>query len=314
MATKSTNTQGNPYHDEATGEFTSADGASSKEAAIQPNGQTAQKPKLRFKLNANVQDIRDNLSRSKQVSSIPMLWSARDIDDRIEEFLPESVVKSVDSYFGKFSTPYKYFNLRTDPDQHCGVNIFAACIGKKRWANNYMKLIDQAEYDRLTANGRFRKLWRGLTGKSHEHCVLIADSYSSVENEMIYGSTGGTCYGIAVYASSYYNTAKGYANSRPENVMTLALDTGGRTMPYRSICKIRDDLASRKDSIVQRVEKVFLNNGIEPSRAANMARSFGITLGDEGFVAMLCGVEWYTDNDDYHMIENIGRVCRLRGF
>ena len=41
-----------------------------------------------------------------------------------------------------------------------------------------------------------------------------------------------------------------------------------------------------------------------------MATSFGITIGDEGFVAMLCGVEWYKSGT-YHMIENLGAMYRL---
>ena len=73
MATKSTNTQGNPYHDDETGEFTSPDSASSKtekvEKATEPQ---ISKTFSRFKLKGNVEDVRHNLQKSTQLSSIPI--------------------------------------------------------------------------------------------------------------------------------------------------------------------------------------------------------------------------------------------------
>lgn len=320
MATKSTNTQGNPYHDESTGEFTSPDGVGTKESDIDAKNNLSQQntpspsvKSFKFKFKGNVEEIKNDLHKSHQVASIPFLMSSRDIEEHLEEFFPPEIVKSIDSQFGKFSVPYKYFNLRTDPEQRCGVNIFHACIGKKRWKNNYIKLIDKNKYYELGSQPSFKSLHRGLTGRTFDECKTIADSYSSKENEMIYGSSGGTCYGIAFYSSIYWNEAKQYAGGRGNQVMDLVLDTqNSKTMSYNSICQIRNDLAMNKDSIVARVEKIFLNNGIEPSKAKQMARSFGITMNDEGFVAMLCGVEWYTNGSTYNMIENIGRLYRWR--
>ena len=148
MAIKSNNTEGNKYHDEETGEFTSPDNASAKSEKSETPSESqpqASKAGSKFRLKGNIEDIKDNLQKSKQVSSIPLLQSAYDIEEHLEEFFTEDVINNIDSKFGKFSIPYKYFNLRTDPDQRCGVNIFAACIGKKRWPNNYMKLIDRQE-------------------------------------------------------------------------------------------------------------------------------------------------------------------------
>ena len=319
MATKSTNTQGNPYHDEATGEFTSADGSGSKGGQSQqdmktdlsqPNTNPSPTVKsFKFRFKGKVEDVRNDLRQSRQVSSIPFLGSARDIEEHLEEFFPAEVVKNIDSKFGKFSIPYKYFNLRTDPEQRCGVNIFAACIGKKRWANNHLKLIDYNEYQKLSRNPNYQTLWRGLRGNDTAF-ETIANSYSSKENEMIYGSVGGTCYGIAVYASSNKWEAVSYAGQNQRHVMDLVLDKNARTMNYNTICRIRDDFSSNKTSILQRVEKIFIDNGIEPSRAKTMATSFGYTMDDEGFIAMLCGVEWYR-SDSYHMIENLGSMYRL---
>lgn len=319
MATKSTNTQGNPYHDEATGEFTSADGSGSKGGESQqdmktdlsqPNTNPSPTVKsFKFKFKGNVEDVRNDLRQSRQVSSIPFLGSARDIEEHLEEFFPAEVVKNIDSKFGKFSVPYKYFNLRTDPEQRCGVNIFAACIGKKRWANNHLKLIDYNEYQRLSTNPNCQTLWRGLRGDDTAF-ETIANSYSSKENEMIYGSVGGTCYGIAVYASNDRWEAVSYAGGNQRHVMDLILDKNARTMNYNTICRIRDDFNRNRTSILQRVEKIFLDNGIEPSRAKTMATSFGYTMSDEGFIAMLCGVEWYRAGS-YHMIENLGSMYRL---
>ncbi len=34
-------------------------------------------------------------------------------------------------------------------------------------------------------------------------------------------------------------------------------------------------------------------------------------MNDEGFVAILCGVEWYKNDRSYHMIENLGSMFRL---
>lgn len=321
MATKSSNTHGNPYHDESTGEFTSAGNSSapSSEAEAKPSGldggqkpdiKTPEAKKPKFKFKANIQDVSNSLRMSTSVSSVPLLGSARDIDEHLDDYFPPDVVKNIDDYFGKFSVPYKYFNLRTDPDQRCGVNIFAAFIGKKRWANNYLKPVDKSQFDSLIRNQGFRQLHRGISANNDEIFGLIANSYSSRENAMIYGSVGGTAYGIAVYASNYYNEALGYASYNRDHVMDLALNTRAHTMPYRTICAIRSNLIPIRDKLVSRVEQIFLNNGIESSRAKTMARSFGITLGDEGFVAMLLGVEWY-NSGSYHMIENLGAMCRL---
>lgn len=319
MATKSTNIKGNPYHDEATGEFTSADGSSSKDGESQQNikadlsqPNTAPTPTVKsfkFKFKGNLEDIRNDLRKSKQVSSIPFLRSARDIEEHLEDFFSSEVVKNIDSKFGKFNIPYKYFNLRTDPDQRCGVNIFAACIGKKRWDNNFLKLIEYDEYLKLSQNPNFLQIWRGLRCDDAAF-QTIANSYSSKENEMIYGSAGGTFYGIAVYASSNKWEAIPYADNNRRHVMDLILNKNAKTMDYNTICKIRDDFNKNKSSILQKVEKIFLDNGIESSRAKTMATSFGYTMDDEGFIAMLCGVEWYK-YDSYHMIENLGAMYRL---
>ena len=321
MATKSNNTQGNPYHDEATGEFTSANGGGGKTGELEteaktnlPQPETANSPKLKtlkFKLRGNIEDIRHNLQKSKQVSSIPFLVSAHDIEEHLEEFFPEEIINNIDSKFGKFSVPYKYFNKRTDPDERCGVNIFAACIGKKRWANNYLKLINFDEYNRLASLPQCKKLFRGIDA-DYDTAQTIMDSYSSKENEMIYGSVGGTAYGIAVYSSSSWSEANGYASSS-RNIMNLILDRNARTMPLSTIRRIRDALTYNRANIVSRVEQIFLNHGIEQSRAKQMATSFGITIGDEGFVAMLCGVEWYTGAGTYYMIENLGALSRYKG-
>lgn len=320
MATKSTNTQGNPYHDESTGEFTSADGVGTKESDIDAKNNLSQQntpspsvKSFKFKFKGNIDEIKNDLHKSHQVASIPFLMSSRDIEEHLEEFFPPEIVKSIDSQFGMFSVPYKYFNLRTDPKQRCGVNIFHACIGKKRWKNNYIRLIDKSQYDSLSGQYGFLKVYRGLTSDTFEDCKTIADSYSSKENEMIYGSSGGTCYGIAFYSSTYREEAVNYAYGAKNQVMDLVLDkNNSKTMSYNSICRIRNNLAANKDSIVARVEKIFLDNGIESSKAKQMARSFGITMNDEGFVAMLCGVEWYNNGDTYNMIENIGRLYRWR--
>lgn len=328
MATKSDNKKGNPYHDEATGEFTSADdsgsGSGSKNepnstppeleqtTSTPPNSSPIPTPTktLKLKFKGNVESARENLRQSKQVSSIPFLQSAKDIEEHLEDYFTKEVIDNIDSKFGKFIYDYKFYNLRTDPDQRCGVNIFAACIGKKRWANNYLKIIDKSEYDKLLINPNYQPLYRGLRGDDTMF-ETIANSYSSKENEMIYGSVGGTCYGIAVYASTRRGEAISYAGNNEKHVMHLVLDKNARTMNYNKLLNIRNELNRNKGAIVQKVENLFLNHGIEPSRAKTMANSFGITMNDEGFVAMLCGVEWYNDNDSYHMIENLGAMFRL---
>ena len=313
MAIKSNNTQGNPYHDEQTGEFTSANSSSEKSQQVNPvtTSNEAQPVKtFKFKIKGNVEDLRDRLQKSKQISSIPFLSSAYDVEENLENFFTPEIINNIDSKFGKFNIPYKYFNLRTDPQQRCGVNIFAACIGKKRWPNNYLRLVDYQEYDRLLTNYRHRPLYRGLRGSDTEF-ETIANSYSSKENEMIYGSVGGTAYGIAVYASNYRSEAVSYAGGYRDHVMDMILDTNARTMSYSQICRIRNDLSNRKEVIRPKVEKIFIDNGIEPSKARQMAVSFtDYTLTDEGFVAMLCGVEWY-QSGSYHMIENLGCMYRL---
>lgn len=326
MSIKSSNTKGNPYHDEATGEFTSADSSNSKTESningftpptitpnnLSPNNSPNNQPTLKskFKLKGNVDEIRKNLKESNQVSFIPFLTSARDIEEHLEEFFTPSIIKNIDSKFGKFKIEYKYFNLRTDPDQRCGVNIFAACIGKKRWNNNYLKLIDTNESLKLLGTGGFNRLYRGINCKDDETYKIISDSYSSKENEMIYGSVGGTCYGIAVYASTIEREAISYAWGKSRHVMKLIIDKKGKTMSYGKIRQIRDDFCRNKSSIVQRVENIFVKNGIESSRAKKMATSFGYTMDDEGFIAMLCGVEWY-NSDSYHMVENLGTMYRV---
>ena len=143
--------------------------------------------------------------------------------------------------------------------------------------------------------------------------IKISDSYSSKENEMIYGNKGGVCYGIAVYASTRWGEANSYAGGQSSHVMNLVLDKTRKTMRYDTICQIRSEVVRRRDTLVQKVEQLFLKHGIEPTRANDMARSFGITLGDEGFIAMLLGVDWYDNGSTYNMIENLGALCRCIG-
>lgn len=319
MAVISNNEKGNKYHDEKTGEFTSPGaGSAAVDSAPQkleiPNDDSARKaselpPTAKFKFK-NMSELKNTLNSIHQVSSIPPLNSARDIEEHLEQYFSKEVIDSIDSKFGKFKIPYKYYNLRTDPEQKCGVNIFAACIGKRRWKNNYLKMVDKQEYNNLYNTYNYTKIFRGIEAWTDENYNLIADSYSSKENEMIYGSSGGTCYGIAVYGSTWISEANGYAERRDDrHTMYLLLDKRARTMGYNTICSIRNDFSRKGDTIVPRVEQIFLKHGIEPSRAKQMATSFGYTMNDEGFVAMLLGVEWY-NSGSYHMVENLGAMYR----
>lgn len=321
MAVISNNEKGNKYHDEKTGEFTSPGaGSAAVDSAPQkleiPNDDSARKaselpptPKFKFK---NMSELKNALNSIHQVSSIPPLNSARDIEEHLEQYFSKEVIDSIDEKFEKYRVPYKYYNLRTDPNEKCGVNIFAACIGKRRWKNNCLKIVDRQEYERLfnERSSNLEEIFRGIEASDDDTFNLIADSYSSKENEMIYGSSGGTACGIAFYSSTEFDDAHLYSNFNNRHIMQLLLNKNARTMDYDEICSIRNELYKRKYAIVPRVEQIFLKHGIEQFRAKRMAKSFGHTMYDQGFVAMLLGVEWY-QYGDYHMVENLGTMYRL---
>lgn len=69
MATKSTNTQGNPYHDEKTGKFTSSDSSSSSGEVNLNDG--AKLFSIRLKPNANLNDAKSDLQKAKSNNPQP---------------------------------------------------------------------------------------------------------------------------------------------------------------------------------------------------------------------------------------------------
>ncbi len=211
MATKSSNTQGNPYHDEATGEFTSKDGQSASaknendlsgevkpvsggiklKAGVDLSNLTA--PKAKFKDASSLNSMIERLNDLNQVSNIPRLQSARDIENNIEQYFSKQVTDKLNEMYGKNSDCASYqFHPKSNP--WISLNLFTCVLGKYRYKDNHAHLVTREEFDKImsindfnilmnqnrswgsSTNGivhEFQPIFRGITSRGQKRLDIL---------------------------------------------------------------------------------------------------------------------------------------------
>lgn len=190
MATKSNNTQGNPYHDEETGEFTSADSSGEKKSrlVLKPQyrgGETKDgSSKLHLKSEADLSDLKARIEAKKAVYDMPFFSSAVDIENNIDRMFIEPLIKELDANYNysRTSRPFDYSPFKfSNGESGLKVNMFVQMLSQYRYPQKYCETIDRAEFDSIKAriasegSGKFTQYgdYRG-SASSHEGSNLNA--------------------------------------------------------------------------------------------------------------------------------------------
>ena len=160
MATKSTNTQGNPYHDEDTGEFTSPENSGTKKISLSLKPQF-QKPsttegtsKLHLKSDMDLSELKARIEAKKAVYDMPFFNSAVDIENNIDRMFIEPLVKELDANYkyNNTSRPFDYSPFKFNNGQSgLRVNMFVQILSQYRYPQKYCEIIDKAEFDSIKA-------------------------------------------------------------------------------------------------------------------------------------------------------------------
>ena len=160
MAVKSTNTQGNPYHDEETGEFTSAENSGEKKSRLvlkpqyRTGGSESEGSKLHLKSEADLSDLKARIEAKKAVYDMPFFGSAIDIENNIDRMFIEPLVKELDANYNysKNSRPFDYSPFKfNNGESGLRVNMFVQLLSHYRYPQKYCETIDKTEFDSIVA-------------------------------------------------------------------------------------------------------------------------------------------------------------------
>ena len=103
MAKVSSNEKGNKYHDEKTGEFTTANGGSAKQGETttlkSEIPESLPTPKLKLKEGVDLEALRKKISERQQLGKIPYLQTSNEIENHIEEFFPEMMIRDIEKIY-----------------------------------------------------------------------------------------------------------------------------------------------------------------------------------------------------------------------
>lgn len=323
MATKSSNTQGNPYHDEE-GKFTSADNNGSKsgqelqnqDLSVQKLEQKAQlktdadlstikKTSIKLKQGKTLQGLIDELNDINQVANIPHLQSARDIENNIEQFFSKQVCSKIDELYGRNPNISSYqYTPKSNPGKV--LEIFPNVLAKYRYKDNHAHYIDQGTYSR-NAND-FEHIYRGFSSTgSKAQAILDAYCDASLGSFDYLCPNNGNCHGSNVYTSIYQSTARSYAGYGGTVIYGLLDNKSSFYMYERTIAGVQNNInyTGLEDRIKNAVEK----NGIETTRAQRIAHSFCRALQkDVGLCAILLGCDYFiaTDSEQRNLL-NLGK-------
>lgn len=155
MPTKSSNTQGNPYHDEE-GKFTSSDDSGEKKGEEQESSfpippDSPKTPKVRLKSSANLDVLRKETEERQSVGKIPYLTTSNDVIDAMESFFPkvltDELVKHYD-FSGNSSRPFDFSPFAfSNGEKGLKVNMFVQILSKYRYPQQYCDTIPLEEYN-----------------------------------------------------------------------------------------------------------------------------------------------------------------------
>lgn len=319
MATKSNNTQGNPYHDETTGEFTSPNSASQKTEQPQQSGNLNIKlkdgvdlsklqdlTKTRIKTSITVEAITARFKDLNQVSNIPKLTSARDIEEHITEYFSKQVIDKIDALYGNSpNCAHHQFRPRANPN--VVLDLFPNVIGKYRYKDNHAKVIPSDEFYRLKRSWNGEVIYRGISSNG-EKARKIINNYGTVDlnNFDYYCPQASNCHGSNVYTTVQKSYADSYTGWNGTLIEGLLDSRSSWHMDEYSVQRVQGNL--NISSIQMKVAEHLKNKGLPPSRADQIARSFGKAIGqDEGLVAVLMGLDYYISANHQRNLFNLSK-------
>ena len=330
MATKSSNTQGNPYHDEE-GKFTSANDSGEKFQKIESKIKLKdnvdlggfKKPSLKMKGGMNLQDLVDRLNDLNQVAEIPHLRSARDIENNIEQFFSKQVSDKLNEMYGMTAGCASY-QFHPKANSNVSLNLFTCVLGKYRYKDNHAHLVNKDEFDKILSINDFNILMNKFSGYGYSSRVDLAQvndfqpvfrgitSYGQKRQDILnsYGTmdlNNYDIYGNGMYGTNIYTTVNiNYAKSYGTPIQGI-LD--GRNAFYMNERQIRSIQSNINDSGMQdKIKNKLLQNGLSENRSTRIANSFVKSMhSDMSLVAILLGLDFQICDNHQRNILNLNR-------
>lgn len=327
MATKSSNTQGNPYHDEE-GKFTSANDTGEKLEKIESKIKLKEGidlgnikvPQVKMKEGTNLQHLVDRLKDLNQVADIPKLFSARDIESNIEMYFSRQVSDKLNEMWGMSSDCGDWqFHPKSNP--YVSLNLFTCVLGKYRYKDNHARLVSAEEFDKILNPNEFNMLmsqfyyygdrsvstlkdlqpiFRGLSDSMQRRYNII-DSYATMDlnNYDIYGN--------GMYGTNIYTTVSmQYAKSYGKPIYGILDTRGAHWMDQRQLGEIQRNL--NPTTLEPRVAQRLILNGIDEDRAKKIAKSFCVSIQrDISLISVLLGLDFQVCDRHQRNILNLNR-------
>ena len=288
------NSKGNPYHKPAGspdgGEFTSGPESSDGEKTEEEDPDLAVLEELGLSID-DLPGFVDELEDLNQVSSIPPLNSLQEVEDNIEQFFSKRIVSTLDRMVGADSTCSSY-QFRPKANPHVYLNIFTCVFGKYRYQDNNAHYISDEEYNQMSKDHNFWKVYRGITSTGQKRQNIL-DSYTSfdIDNLDIYGN--------GIYGTNVYTTLSiSYARSYGSNLIVGLLDKRARSIHSDTL----ENLLSYFDfsNIENRVSAHLKNMGLTDERAQKIAHSFRRAAeNDISLIGILLGYDYQYGDGTY---------------
>lgn len=335
MATKSTNTQGNPYHDEE-GKFTSADntGVKSEKTDLEKVESKIQlkegvdlsqikKPFVKMKQGATLQGLVDRLNDLNQVANIPQLRSARDIEGNIEQYFSKQVTEKLNEMYGNSQNCASY-QFRPKSNPNVMLNLFTCVLGKYRYKDNHAHLVSSEEFDKILSPNDFNILMNKNSGYGYYSRSEMAKVYdfqpifrgitsTGTKRQNILESYGTMdlnnydIYGNGVFGTNVYTTVNvGYARGYGTPIYGI-LD--GRNAFYMNEGQIRTIQSNINTvNMESKIEQKLVDNGLQQDRAKRIASSFVKSLkSDMSLVSILLGLDFQVCDNHQRNVLNLNR-------
>ena len=329
MAKKSSNTIGNPYHDESTGEFTSPD--KDKESNQNQSFSTLslkkgvdlsnfpKKPTIQLKKDVDISNLsksntkNDNIHLKQgmslsdfvsklddlnQCANVPRLSSARDIENHIEEYFSKQVCTKINELYGHSDNCQSYqYRPKSNPNKI--LEIFPNVLAKYRYKDNHAHYISFDEYQRLKTQPGYIQIYRGFSSVGMK-AQNIKNSYVNPDLNSfdLLCPAGGNCYGSNVYTSTNFRTAQSYAGYSGGGTVIYGIldENNAYSMSSRQVSSISRSID--KTNIATKIENKMIENGIDQTRANKIANSFVKAMNNDiGVCAILLGLDYFEATD-----------------
>ena len=310
----SNNNKGNRYHDDE-GKFTSRSDVGGKNTNINVQSKLefisdSPVPLKSAKLKAGIDmtGFMQALNDINQVSNIPVLSSARDIEDNVEKYFSKKVINQILSLYGSNSDFDAYqFSAKSNPK--LALDIFPNVIGKNRYKNNFATLVNSKEFERIAEfSHEMERIYRGIWQHGDE-AKKIRNSYAirNIEHFDFYAPCNRNCYGSCIYTTVDLSYAKCYANRYAESLIEGLLNTkNAYSMTENELYEIQDSLNTTK--IQDRVLEHLKANGVSLQKALDISSSFARGCRkDIGLIGVLLGLDYYVSEKHQRNLLNLGR-------